>query len=566
MPRPNPWIASSAYSAYDEQALTPRTPHSRAGRTEEARFDADDDGEDANSYELEAQQHAPLLTSSASVSFPHRRSPNVDVKSAKPSSNIDWTLVRRRIPLVVGLASVILLAFLVILSVETPEKLHTYLHGSPVPSFPNSSTDASTENNASHSMGMLMYEGYESFPLTPLEYRNECSKFLAGMKGPMGTYWYIPPGGPMDVPHPPNSSVCTSTITYMLDGYVGLAADLALMAQAAGLARETNKTFFIDDRNWNRGRWSDHFQDVRVLQPGPEPDCLPPPPEELVACPRTARHWVINSRTALFHFGHHFMDEFEDPYARELRRAKPIFRRAASSFAQTVRPNAESAARIQVARQQVGSSYIAAHVRHGDRRTEAWEYHGGYVPLVEYANAVRDMSERAAVMASENANGVDQRGTDTVWIASDDPFAQQELAQLLTDSDQPMRVYSLERSTNAELRSIASREAYVQAEFAALSEEQRIRLTRGALVDFALVSGLWTDETADEATLEGVICTISSNFCKLAAVGLGWDQAFGFAPGDPDRTIMTMDEARKRWVEIDLKGSVDPVWRAFELF
>jgi hypothetical protein len=40
-------------------------------------------------------------------------------------------------------------------------------------------------------------------------------------------------------------AVCTSTITYMLDGEVGLLADLALMAQTAALAREVGTTFFM---------------------------------------------------------------------------------------------------------------------------------------------------------------------------------------------------------------------------------------------------------------------------------------------------------------------------------
>lgn len=41
------------------------------------------------------------------------------------------------------------------------------------------------------------------------------------------------------------TAVCTSTITYMLDGEVGLLADLALMAQAAALAREVGATVFM---------------------------------------------------------------------------------------------------------------------------------------------------------------------------------------------------------------------------------------------------------------------------------------------------------------------------------
>ena len=62
-------------------------------------------------------------------------------------------------------------------------------------------------------------------------------------------YWAPPPHGMMDVAHHDDvtdyhlpegemTKVCAKTITYQLDGHVGLVADLALMAQAAALARE----------------------------------------------------------------------------------------------------------------------------------------------------------------------------------------------------------------------------------------------------------------------------------------------------------------------------------------
>jgi hypothetical protein len=76
-----------------------------------------------------------------------------------------------------------------------------------------------------------------------MEYQAECGKLLGELNGP---YW----SGQEDVIHheaKPGkypvaegmpTQICSKTITYMLDGYVGLLADLALMAQAAGLARE----------------------------------------------------------------------------------------------------------------------------------------------------------------------------------------------------------------------------------------------------------------------------------------------------------------------------------------
>ncbi|KAI5115441.1 hypothetical protein M0805_008893 [Coniferiporia weirii] len=589
MSRPNP--LKNVYSAYrstlDQQLLTPRTPHSRAGRAEEARHGLDNNLSETDSdldivhgdspyTTVSQQQHEPLLASSASASFPHRRARPYDtnderVQEKGKKAELNWGLILSRIPLLAGLTTALFLLFLVVMSVEKPETLRSYLYDSAPESIGGGqtvdnaqvTTVASTENQAPTKTAMtLSYASYTSFPLKPTQYSEECAGFLSSMKGPMGTYWYIPPGGPMDVVHPDeettgDSKICKSSITYMLDGYVGLAADLALMAQAAGLAREQNRTFFVNDQYWNRGKWSDHFQDVRVLQPGPEPGCLPPPAEELVACPRTARHWVVGSRTAVFHFGHGFADEFENPYARELRRLKQIFTRAARSLTHTIRPNAQNAALIQTARREAAAAgpYVALHARRGDRKAEAWGFHGGYVPLADFVAAAHGTTERLELASPSS-----------VYIASDDPAARAELAELLTNGDGETRVFALDRSAHAELRALASEAPYVQRSFAALGDEERVQATRGALVDFALVSGMWAWGVDGEEGPEAVVCTIGSNFCKLAAVGFGWERAFGFDEGDPDTTLMRMDDERKRWVEIDNAGNIVPVWRAFEMF
>lgn len=43
------------------------------------------------------------------------------------------------------------------------------------------------------------------------------------------------------------AAVCSKTITYLLDGEVGLLADLALIAQVAALAREVPRCQFLHD-------------------------------------------------------------------------------------------------------------------------------------------------------------------------------------------------------------------------------------------------------------------------------------------------------------------------------
>ena len=51
----------------------------------------------------------------------------------------------------------------------------------------------------------------------------------------------------------------------------------------------------------------------------------------------------------------------------------------------------------------------------------------------------------------------------------------------------------------------------------------------------------------------------SSTVCRLSALGFGWDGAFGSLATE-------IDNAAKRWVEIDNAGSLVPQWEAFELF
>jgi len=95
-----------------------------------------------------------------------------------------------------------------------------------------------------------------------------------------------------------------------------------------------------------------------------------------------------------------------------------------------------------------------------------------------------------------------------------------------------------------------------------LPEADRVRLTKGMIVDFALLSGLWAWH--DDLKPGAVICGISSNVCKMAAVALDWDRAFGY--GFRDDSAGEVNQAHARWIEVDQKGDISPSWKAFQLF
>lgn len=510
---------SSARS--DADGLVPRTPHSRSGRFDEAdlriptgtREDVDNDLSDSD----------PLLRNDAEGPS----GPPLQSSAVKPLSAGTRFLI-------VGLTVMLFFVFFVGVAYRKSGQVSYDNYAEVQDEHPN--------------ITLISYENYTHFPLTPKQYREECSK-MGGMKHM--AYWT---DMRMDVPHHPAPGTCKSTITYMLGSEVGLMGDLALLAQVAALADLQQRTFFIDDSQWNRGKWSDYFSDILLSRPGPEPGCKPPPPAELVACPRTARHWVVNSRTAIYHLGHPFFEEFEDPYSMGLGRLKPIYAMALSSFSQVILPSSGTAALIHKVREELASGsedeplkYLSVHIRHGDRLGMTWKYHDVHLPTSLYVDSALETLQRLNPVKG---------GNPLFYVASDSPAAVEEFVDQLPSN---VRVSSLGWSSDAELRGIASPRAYVQEEFNKLAEEERILLTKGMIVDFALLAGLWRKEHDPDVQPYAIVCGLSSNVCRLSALGFGWEGAFGSLPTEID------DEA-KHWVEIDNAGSLMPEWEPFELF
>jgi hypothetical protein len=68
---------------------------------------------------------------------------------------------------------------------------------------------------------------------------------MGGLMKPL-PYWQMGHDmGPMDVWHAEDPKVCNKTITYLLTGYSGLFADLALLAQTAAIAREVCSCLYL---------------------------------------------------------------------------------------------------------------------------------------------------------------------------------------------------------------------------------------------------------------------------------------------------------------------------------
>lgn len=226
--------------------------------------------EDAGSYaSYRQQQSEPLLASSASSSFPvsgyRSRGDDVDT-TAKPikrwRKRLSEKVALHNTPLIIGAIVAGLLFSLAVVSFKKPEALDRAVgyttsstpSNKPVEAVaePPSPTYVDTTPAPGHA---ISYGNYTRFPLTGVEYRHECDKLMSGKFMHHPSYWNVPMDGVTDVPHHDDvtdyhvpeggrTRVCSKTITYQLDGTVGLVADLALMAQAAALAREVRMLSF----------------------------------------------------------------------------------------------------------------------------------------------------------------------------------------------------------------------------------------------------------------------------------------------------------------------------------
>ena len=240
----------SASARIQPSQLTPRTPHSRAGRAEEAltEFELEQYGDRDDRAHTLQQQSEPLLASSTGDSFPpsgYRARGDDDPKTRWTSRDsrhvIRWLIANWG--LIFGSILALVLFIVAVLSYKGPDVLLSAVGASPSP-IPTPKQDAVSP----HPENIISYANYTRFPLDPLEYKTECHKLMGEVMGAM-EFWSgeedvvhhdeVDPG-PYPAPEGLPTRICSKTITYMLDGHVGLLADLALMAQAATLAREVS--------------------------------------------------------------------------------------------------------------------------------------------------------------------------------------------------------------------------------------------------------------------------------------------------------------------------------------
>jgi hypothetical protein len=174
---------------------------------------------------------------------------------------------------------------------------------------------------------------------------------------------------------------------------------------------------------------------------------------------------------------------------------------ALASFLRIIIPSPKMAALIRKARDELvsdaengPSKYLSVHIRRGDRLGMVWRYHNKHLPTSLYVDAALETWQRLNQTSEDNP---------LFYVASDSPAAVDEFLDQLPSN---VRVTSLGWSVDEELRAIASPRSYVQEDFGVLVEGERIRLTKGMIVDFALLTGFWIREHDPDLRPYATVC------------------------------------------------------------
>ncbi|KAK5663494.1 hypothetical protein OQA88_3924 [Cercophora sp. LCS_1] len=351
--------------------------------------------------------------------------------------------------------------------------------------------------------------------------------------------------------------VCEKSLTFVLEPLdAGLGKTLMMIWMAYGIAEKEGRAFFIDDSRWAYGKYSDIFQEL------PDTGCSAPPKEEMIPCPRQARHLIATTATAHVLFsGLGYNPDAPEPLDQTNQKAEfALARRGHDALFRLNKDDAEyvehrsrdlMAKRIvpRTKGTQNGVS-IGAHIRRGDRHPLEYQYRDSYIPLNKYADAARNMIENKFNHAG--AFGTEDRAAKEhsfLILASDDPVVH-ESAELTGSSPAQDRIkLASKQAVEAPTPDRHIMRKFVDENFgweggffapmfwnlgtASTSAANTARSPGGQPVLSpettrlrSLVGRAYMMDLAVLAdTSDAIVCTASAAGCRLLAVMMGWESA-----------------------------------------
>ncbi|GAM86513.1 hypothetical protein ANO11243_045270 [Dothideomycetidae sp. 11243] len=233
----------------------------------------------------------------------------------------------------------------------------------------------------------------------------------------------------------PALRMCDRSLTFVLEmEEAGFGKALLSLWLSYGLARRERRAFFIEDSKWQYGRYLSFFPKP------PQPACIPPPPSQVVSCPRQAAHLAVSAATLSETFGSKFHDYYLSPHRSGLDRQRNVFQMARQGYEALFGLNGEDAAyaeqRVALVRDAAKSEHypvVGVHVRRGDRHPFEYEFHHDYLPLERFTAAATGVIE-----SSRRPKSVNMSQSVPLFVASDDPDI--VMAPDLKESDLPVRL------------------------------------------------------------------------------------------------------------------------------
>jgi hypothetical protein len=368
-----------------------------------------------------------------------------------------------------------------------------------------------------------------------------------------------------------SNSTCASSMTFsMTPDDVSFGKTLLMLWMSYGLAKKEGRAFFVDDSQWPYGSYTSYFT------PLPSTDCTPPPTNQIVPCPHSAKHLIVSAATAQWTFGPNFSAEFATSrhglverglHHHSRHRIYDLVRTGYEDlfhlFGDDAKYSSQRTHELQVLSEISGHPTVAMQIRRGDLHPLEYEYSRDYLPLERYTAAANRLQQKLAV---DDKSSFEPKSGDppTLLLASDDPALPTNPDLLLAASPHPIspaqtRILlatkaALDASSPANpIRAPGS--AYVKhvdenagwdggfypSLFSSLggvgpaSQEggragvsdhvMRLRelIGRGYLLDLAVLKAS-----------DGVVCAVGSAGCRLVAVMMGWEAV-----------------AEGRWVNVD---------------
>jgi hypothetical protein len=366
------------------------------------------------------------------------------------------------------------------------------------------------------------------------------------------------------------NQTCSSSMTFsMTPDDVSFGKTLLMLWMSYGLAKKEGRAFFVDDSQWPYGSYTSYFT------PLPSTGCTPPPANQIVPCPHSAKHLIVSAATAQWTFGPNFAAEFatsrhglvERGLHHSRHRIYDLVRTGYEDlfhlFGDDAKYSSQRTHELQVLSEISGHPTVAMQIRRGDLHPLEYEYSRDYLPLERYTAAANRLQQKLTV---DDKSSFEPKSGDppNLLLASDDPALPTHPDLLLAASPHPVspaqtRILlatkaALDASSPANpIRAPGS--AYVKhvdenagwdggfypSLFSSLggvvpaSQEggragvsdhvMRLRelIGRGYLLDLAVLGAS-----------DGVVCAVGSAGCRLVAVMMGWEAV-----------------AEGRWVNVD---------------